>query len=320
MHFILNKIISYFHKILGYTLSKLTDRIKSSLRRMIVESKWAFTLFKNKSIWEKEDYNTKWSETRWELLKKWGPISCSIKETHRLRSLHNRYQGKRIFLMGSGPSLNRMPLEYLKDEYTFGVNRIYLLFDRINWRPTFYTVHDWRVGPDCADEINKLNGMTFFLPQNFKGLLKPSSSSYWYWTKPHRENDEFAFDITKGIITGETIMVIAIQIAYYLGFDPIYLIGVDASYVVPPSVKQSGRILHNNTRIFLESTADDDPNHFSPEYFGKGKKWHCPRVSGMIEGFTRCQNAIESKNRKIYNATVGGKLETFKRVDFNTLF
>ena len=113
----------------------------------------------------------------------------------------------------------------------------------------------------------------------------------------------------------------AVQIAYYMGFDPIYLVGVDCDYVIPASVRQTGPDrFGRGVGFYLESTRDDDPNHFCPDYLGAGRKWHDPNVPAMIEGYRTCRQAIEARGRRIYNATVGGKLEVFERVDFDSLF
>ncbi len=41
--------------------------------------------------------------------------------------MHNIHHGQRCFIIGNGPSLQRTDLTKLKDEFTFGMNRIYLV-------------------------------------------------------------------------------------------------------------------------------------------------------------------------------------------------
>jgi uncharacterized coiled-coil protein SlyX len=264
---------------------------------------------------------TRYSKKRRDHIKMWGPLPVSYREKRRLKSLKDMYKGKRIFVIGNGPSLNKTPLEKLENEYTFAVNRFYLMFDKIKWKPSFYTTHDWRFIPDNVDEINALKDMTFFFPENFRYLLRRGSDVYWYWSKNVRHSEEdFSLDITDGIVLGGTVIFIALQIARFLGFDPIYLIGVDADYKIPKTVMQEGKILDDGNKLFLESTQDDDANHFDPRYFGKGRKWHHPSVPNMIKGFEICNRAITSEGGRILNATVGGKLEIFERVNFSNLF
>ena len=69
----------------------------------------------------------------------------------------------------------------------------------------------------------------------------------------------------------------------------------------------------------IESTSDD-PNHFHSDYFGKGYRWHTPEVERMEKSYVRAKQEFEQVDRKIYNASVGGQLEVFERVDYFSLF
>jgi len=254
-------------------------------------------------------------------------LPCPRRDRRRLGALKGVHRGERIFIMGNGPSLNETPLEKLAGEHTFGLNRVYLLFDRISWKPTFLTLSDWFIGPDCADELNSLEGMTLFFPERFRGLLRDGPDVYWYWIKRHVSwegkpvEERFAYDIARGVTPMWSVTNIAIQIAFYMGFDPIYLIGCDCNYKVLDTVKQSGPDRYGDGVLDnLESTRDDDPNHFDPRYFGRGYRWHNPAVPRMMAGFANCREGVEAAGGHIYNATVGGKLEVFERVDFDSLF
>ena len=68
------------------------------------------------------------------------------------------------------------------------------------------------------------------------------------------------------------------------------------------------------------TSVHDDPNHFAPEYFGKGKRWHLPRVERMEQGFAKARKHFERNKRSVFNATAGGHLEVFERRQFEKLF
>jgi hypothetical protein len=308
-----NKFATYLNKYRGHNL----DFIRILLGKFTWEIKYRKILKTNSGI----DSCIRFSEQRRDHIRRWGYLPGPNFEKKRLQRLKDIYKGKRIFIIGNGPSLNRTPLIELENEFTFAVNRFYLLFHKIKWRPTFYTTHDWRFIPDNVEEINALKDMIFFFPENFRNLLRNGSDVFWYWSKnSYHHNEYFSYDITNGVVLGGTIMFIAIQIARYLGFDPIYLIGVDADYKIQETVKQEGRVLDDGNKFYLESTQDDDINHFDPKYFGKDRKWHHPHVPTMVKGFEQCHRAITTAGGRIYNATIGGKLEALERVDFNKLF
>jgi hypothetical protein len=245
-------------------------------------------------------------------------------EIERLRSLKGTFAGERVFVMGNGPSLNKMDLELLAGEHVFGLNRVSLLYPRISWRPGFFTAFDLRVVPDNLDEFNDVEIPYKFFATKHKGAILERDNHYWYhdWSKADDFEDRFGEcpEIT-GFGGGGTVTCVAIQIAAYLGFDPIILIGCDASYTVPASVRQSGPDkFGDGVRLNLTSVDDDDPNHFDPAYFGTNKKWHSPNAAEMHRGFEKCYREMSRRGRTLVNATVGGALDSVPRVDFERLF
>ena len=85
---------------------------------------------------------------------------------------------------------------------------------------------------------------------------------------------------------------------------------MDFDYVIPKEFKRSGDLI---------VSTDDDPNHFHKDYFGKGKTWKDPKLDRVGMNYVQAKTAYEAVGRKIYNATIGGKLEIFDRVDYNDL-
>ncbi len=261
-----------------------------------------------------------WIQQRRKIWAHFGSVRPPTREQCRLESRKNAYLGEDIFILGNGPSLAKFDIDVLDDYYTFAANRINVMFDRTDWRPDFYTCLDWRVVPDNYKEINKLRGMEFFFPERFRGLLRNGEDVYWYNSRSAGKSllEKFEPDLTRGARGGGTIITAAIQIAYYLGFRRIFLIGIDASYKIPESVQQSGKDqFGTGIKLLLESTKDDDFNHFDPRYFGKGKKWHDPNVDEMVRGFINMRRYLEMHNALIYNATIGGALEVLERIDFD---
>jgi len=246
-------------------------------------------------------------------------------KARRLRKLRGKYRGNRCFIMGNGPSINKTDLSLLQDEFVWGLNRCYLLFDRISWRPSFFVAVDRRVVPDIAGEINRVIGALpktlFFFPSRFRSewILRSDRNVYWYSEKPQDRNDlpfgMFSRDASSWVSTASTVSVAGLQLAVYLGFSPIYLIGCDTSYSIPDSVLKEG----DNPK-HLVSTRDDDPNHFHPGYFGKGRKWHDPQVERMFFHYEQAKQVCNALGVQVYNATIGGALEVFPRVDYRTLF
>lgn len=266
-----------------------------------------------------QDQVDTWIQQKRAIWGKHGPVLPRSDDLESLKSLHNRFAGESIFLIGNAPSLNKIDLSKLKDHYSFGANRIYLKFDSTDWRPDFYTALDWRVTPDNFEDVNRLEDMTFFFPNRFKGLLREGSDVFWYesLSAGMYNSQQFEADATEGVRGGGTVMTAAMQLAYYLGFRRMFLLGVDVSYAIPDSVKQSGgHRFKTGVQLNLESTADDDANHFDPRYFGKGARWHDPNVDAMKRGFQSAYRWLYAAGAELYNSTPGGNLDCMPRLPF----
>ena len=245
----------------------------------------------------------------------------------RLSALKNTYSGNRCFIMGNGPSLNQMDLNLLANEYVWGSNRCYLLFDRIEWRPQFYVAMDRRVVPDNREQIIELPELLpttlFFYPLEFrrKEILNSYSNVYWFNEKPlHLDMNRlpegtFSMNAAKGVFASFTVTISALQLAVYLGFNPIYLIGCDTSYFKQVSIN-----VDESNPDRLTATDNNDQNHFDSSYYGLGKKYHEPHVARMLFHYHEARLVCEASGVVIYNATVGGNLEEFQRMNFDKLF
>lgn len=247
----------------------------------------------------------------------------------------NFYRNERCFLMGNGPSLLQMDLEKLRNEYVFGFNKCYLLYDSISWRPSFYAAVDTLVLPDIADELNQLtsgfpNTQYFFpLKYYFNKTIFHRDNTIWFQqigTSIYGLPDSyFSTNALEFIRSPNTVVITGLQLAVYMGFNPIYLIGCDTNYVIPDNVTKEKTMLDVATGEKIEgyeilSNSDNDPNHFSPNYFGSGSKWHAPNVNGMIFGYQMAKQVCDRLDVRVLNATVGGMLEVFPRINFDNLF
>jgi len=227
-----------------------------------------------------------------------------------IKSLKDKYEGGRCFLIGNGPSLNKMDLTLLKNEITFGVNAIYLNYPKMGFLPTFYSVEDFFVAEDRATEINRLTGVIKLIPIDLAYCFKKTNGLiYINFIRSHDFFPSFSYDCSDKIFWGSTVTYMNMQFAYYLGFVEVYLIGMDFNYKVPKNIE--------GCEIISEK---DDINHFHPDYFGKGYRWHHPRLDRVAKAFEHARYEFEKNNRKIINASTGGKLEIFERCDFKDLF
>jgi hypothetical protein len=228
------------------------------------------------------------------------------KSKRELSMYHNMHQGKRCFVIGNGPSLKKIDLSHLRDEYTFGVNRIYLLFPELGFTTTYLVSVNELVLEQCAEDIKALSLPKFITWRARKYYIE--DPQVIFLDTDYTGPESFSPDMTKRIFEGFTVTYVALQLTFYMGFEEVILIGVDHSFAT--------KGLPNTTVISL----GDDPNHFTPGYFGKGFRWQLPDLEGSERAYSLARNAFARSNRKVLDATIDGKLTVFPKVSYESLF
>lgn len=237
-------------------------------------------------------------------------------KTHGVRvryptTLKGAYDGQRAFILGNGPNLAKLNLDLLIGEHTFATGRIALIFPETNWRPTYYvafatSVNDYRGFPeyvrdaydamrcaeitfayqDCADNpIFWMAGNTIFLTASENGHLEPSEATDEIWSD----------DIAERVSKYGTSLFAAAQIAVYMGFNPVYFIGCDLG----------------------DGHFTDD---YIPAYFQEHRISQERVRPAIIRSHEIAKMNGERLGVKFYNATPGGELEVYPRVDYESLF
>jgi len=236
------------------------------------------------------------------------PSQMVQSQKSRLLSLENSCSARRCFIIANGPSLAGMDLSPLANETTFGLNRIYLLFEKLSFQPTYYVCVNELVLEQFSSEIGALR-MHKFLNWNRRRLFKAENASIHFVRLSLGLQDKFARNFNQPLYSGGTVTFVALQIAYILGFSEVVLIGLDHSFAdkgVPNKVEMR--------------QSETDVNHFHPNYFPKGSRWQLPDLKRSELAYALARRAFERDGRQILDATVNGKCPVFERADFYALF
>ncbi len=223
----------------------------------------------------------------------------------RLRAYRKKYTGKRCFIIGNGPSLKNTDMQRLKGEYTFGMNRIFLMFPDLGFKTSFLVSVNDLVIEQSVDDFRQVD-IPIFVSWRARKWLPPASNLHYLYTT--YTGKTFAQDATRRLWEGATVTYTCLQLAFYMGFSQAILIGVDHSFATKGKP---------NATIVSQG---DDPNHFHPKYFGKGFKWQLPDLDTSEVGYLMARQAYQHAGRKIVDATIGGKLNIFPKVDYESLF
>src|SRR5512141_1048627 len=227
----------------------------------------------------------------------------------RLADWKDKYKGQRAFIIGNGPSLNQTDLSKLKNEFTVGLNRIFLMFPTLGFKTSCLVSVNDLVIEQSLPEIDALT-IPKFLSWRSRRFFEPSRATsllpiFLYTTY---ESPGFATDARGRLWEGATVTNVALQLAYHMGFQQVVLIGVDHDFASKGEA--------NKTVV----SQGDDPNHFSPGYFGKGFRWQLPDLDTSEVGYRLARAAYEKEGRQVLDATVGGMLTVFPKVNYNSLF
>lgn len=223
----------------------------------------------------------------------------------RLAALKDVHRGQRCFIIGNGPSLKKTDLSRLRGEYTFGMNRIYLMFPELGFTTTYYLCVNDLVIEQCAADIHNLT-IPKFLSWRARRLVQPTEDMMFLHTT--YTGPRFATDVRGRLWEGATVTYVALQLAFHMGFEQVILIGVDHNYTTQGKP---------NTTVVSQG---DDPNHFHTGYFGAGFRWQLPDLATNERAYALAREAYRQAGRQVFDATVGGKLTVFPKLEYTALF
>lgn len=217
----------------------------------------------------------------------------------KLQDYKNIHNGERCFIIATGPSLTMEDIEKLKGEYTFSMNSICKLYDQTDWRPTYFAIQDREVFASLHNVIRKHKEVPVFIGDNIKWKNKrepdwinfPLDSMYHaYDIQIGKYHAKFSDDAYKIVYDGYSIAYSCVELAVYMGFKEIYLLGTDCTYMGPKE-------------HFVDSGVED-----------RSRKFATPK---LVTAYEAAKEYADKHNIKIYNATRGGVLEVFPRVDLD---
>ncbi len=218
----------------------------------------------------------------------------------QLRQFKDKHKGQDCFIIGNGPSLKNMDLSPLKEYHSFGQNKIFLIFEKVDLNLSYLVAVNKLIIEQSAQEFETIKCPVFVSYTAAKGIVKEKPNIQ----RLHTLNLwSFYEDISQPICEGNTVTFVSLQIAYYMGFSRVFLIGVDHSF------KQSGQ--SHETQVYK----GEDENHFHPDYF-KGQQWQLADVYGSEVSYHLANYFFTKDQRQIFDATVGGKLEVFPKISF----
>ncbi len=240
---------------------------------------------------------------------------------NRLLSLKDTHIGETCFVIGNGPSLTAADLDTLKQRrmFCFASKGIYKIFDQTEWRPDLWGVSDLDYIEMKKDDINELKGFPKLVcAQSYlkKGILI-RDAIYYPFIQAERTPRFFNQNMERGIHFYGLITAKLINIAVYMGFQEIYILGCDHS--LPLKIDKDGKKIIDTSKNF----------HFASDYYDSQSEQQ-NAYRNILNAEKEMQYATDSYKElqyfcseigvNIYNATRGGELEVFPRIEFEKIF
>lgn len=243
---------------------------------------------------------------------------CLSAQSRAVKKYRNKYAGQRCFLIGNGPSLRAEDLDALEKmgEITFACNFIHRIYPSTIWRPTYHFISDsGTVRTACWDIVRNVADKTTMVIRDFafdKMPIKPARYIVPYSISQDNYKVSRNF-LAHHYISHATVMTMMLEAAMYMGFKEIYLVGVDAT----TSSDKGGNFAANYFTPEQRAKLDIIKRKAIKNYDVHARRREiAQRQQNAYEMIAR---AAEKRNIKIYNATRGGALEAYERVDLDEI-
>ena len=235
----------------------------------------------------------------------------------------NKHAGQRAFVIGTGPSIQTQDLSPLADEITFSLSGFWKHPIVREWRPTYYCFSDPVLFDGSAPTLEffktlneQIPDSTFFAPLSGResiernDLLPRDRTQYVAFDGDLSEQLVRDIDLTQFVPGVMNIAQLCIMTAIYMGLSPIYLIGLDHDWLAH----------RGENRHFYAGHAGLERH---PEVKPMLSDWSYRfLMECQLVGWKAYENLrilAERKNIQIFNATNGGFLDVFERVDYREL-
>lgn len=227
-----------------------------------------------------------------------------------MAKIRNSHPGESCFVIGNGPSLTVEDLSalYERGVDTFAVNRIYQIFPKTDWRPTYYVSTDHVMIRDKLAEVEQIPAKIKFIPlQNkyYQGIRVRDAKYFFYnGLREKDQPDGFSLDCTDQVNARGTVTIDCIQLAMHMGYKHIYLLGIDHNF---------DKIITENGEVVIDPSVK---NYFIEGYDDDVAKEVQHNLGTTTKAYYDVRRFVDKTDVKIYNASRKTKLEAFERVTF----
>jgi glycosyltransferase involved in cell wall biosynthesis len=225
--------------------------------------------------------------------------------SHRLlNSYKDKHRGQRCVIIANGGSLKEMDLSFLKSEITIGLDQIDIRINHEDFSPDYYVCLNPLLIDRRPDKILQMPS-TKFLDIEFLNFVEDPAD---FISLGKKDRLIFTRDAREALGNCPTSVFAALQLAYFMGFDEVILIGNDHHLVGDTIIGQQ------------EEPSTDTNVLFAVDRFGEDPRNSLTDLQKVTVAYQMARRNFEADGRRILDATVGSKLAIFPKADYRQIF
>jgi len=268
----------------------------------------------------------------------------ALRKNHEYKSLlrknvifKNVHKGQRCFVIGNGPSINKVNFDLLANEITFTVNQIPR---NVNFAKLKTNYHCWTdefffdIDRNKKEDIELLNVMksvntdgnrpiVFYKLAALSMIKKYGLDkvlNIYYLGDAHayimNQNLKRLFDICHFLPQFSTVVQYVICIAVYMGFKEIYLLGCDCTGII--TAVQS-RLNSTNDYRYGYTISDNEKKRMISVHNQLSLKTEVIMYLDLLQSYEALDSYCSNRGTKLFNATEGSVMEGVRRVKINDI-
>ena len=229
----------------------------------------------------------------------------------KFKDIHKEQRG---FIIACGPSLNTIDLSKLRNEICFGTNLSY----KSGHISQYNFMGDKQIASQFYKEIQEVRTHWFVSKAIKIAYFIDNPLVYYFTGTPVRR---FCKNLSNGIMHGGgTVTFLAMQMAYWMGINPLYVVGLD-HWKTLDQIKAIPTGKANINGQPLVRATGNDKLHFTKDYYGRGTEYFLPTIGKMEASYGMARLVFEGDGRRIYNASAETALpdKVLPRVNFEDI-
>lgn len=236
--------------------------------------------------------------------------------------LYNRHAGERCFILATGPSINSQPLRQLMGETCISVSNFFVHPDYKAIRPRYHCVAPYHkpiteeAWQTWLGEMAAATGNAelFFGMQDRErnaaaGHFGGRKTHHVLFGGPLSQLEAHGVDLTRALPSPQSVTIMALYAALYMGFSEIVLLGCDHDWIQHLNVS---RHFYQEEEHALNRTGYN-------EWFGARLDEYCKDYVNLWAQYRALGKVAAERGAHIVNATAGGMLDVFPRESLRNL-